>query len=67
MEPQWWAICIGQGDQLQQWEGPITIYGDGSGAESSNDPRLRRCGWSWVVNWSNSYYVRALAAYYGEQ
>eukprot|EP00973_Karenia_brevis_P084337 11704798-Karenia_brevis.AAC.1 len=46
MEPQWWANCIEQGDQLKEWEGPIIIFTDGSGGERSNYPTLRRCGWS---------------------
>eukprot|EP00973_Karenia_brevis_P059517 8286977-Karenia_brevis.AAC.1 len=29
--------------------------------------RLRRCGWAWIINRANSYYVRAPVAYYGEQ
>eukprot|EP00973_Karenia_brevis_P044755 6198784-Karenia_brevis.AAC.1 len=27
-EPYWSAICIAQGDQLQQWERPVIIYTD---------------------------------------
>eukprot|EP00973_Karenia_brevis_P063427 8816189-Karenia_brevis.AAC.1 len=31
-----------------------------------NFPRSRRCGWSWIINRANSYYVRAPVAYFGE-
>ena len=36
---------------LHKYEGAKThIYTDGSGGENTSDPRLRRCGWSWIIN-----------------
>eukprot|EP00973_Karenia_brevis_P055214 7677377-Karenia_brevis.AAC.1 len=65
METDWWANCLGHGDQVQDWEGPIIIHTDGSGGEHSNDPKLRRCGWAWMINKANSYHARAPVAYFG--
>eukprot|EP00973_Karenia_brevis_P042936 5944026-Karenia_brevis.AAC.1 len=31
MEAQWWANCIGHGDKLPEWEGPIAMFIDGCG------------------------------------
>eukprot|EP00973_Karenia_brevis_P093276 12416546-Karenia_brevis.AAC.1 len=33
IEPQWWAFCIGQGDQVQNWECPIKMFTDGVGGD----------------------------------
>eukprot|EP00973_Karenia_brevis_P042489 5882378-Karenia_brevis.AAC.1 len=41
-DPYWSAICLGQGDQLQNWLGPIMMYTDGSGGPPTQDLRLRR-------------------------
>ena len=27
----------------------LTIYTDGSGGSATHDPRMRRCGWAWVI------------------
>eukprot|EP00973_Karenia_brevis_P076101 10570650-Karenia_brevis.AAC.1 len=42
------------------------VYTDGSGSPPSADPRLRRCGWSWVVNSANGQHSNAPVASYGE-
>ena len=45
----------------------IHIYTDGSGGHYTSDPRLRRCGWAWIVNrhsWTGS---PALIAHYGQR
>eukprot|EP00973_Karenia_brevis_P030934 4266971-Karenia_brevis.AAC.1 len=44
----------------------MIVYTDGSGGPYSGDPRLRRCGWSWVVDAANGCYSYALVAHYGE-
>eukprot|EP00973_Karenia_brevis_P057769 8036103-Karenia_brevis.AAC.1 len=64
-EPYWGAYSLGQGNQLQGWQGHIVMYTDGSGGACSQDPRLRRCGWAWVVNCANAQYNIMLIAYYG--
>ena len=36
---------------LSMYDGDkVHIYTDGSGGEKTSDPRLRSCGWAWVVN-----------------
>eukprot|EP00973_Karenia_brevis_P011830 1605071-Karenia_brevis.AAC.1 len=39
---------------------------DGSGGTHSSDPRLRRCGWAWVLNSVNGGMGCALVGHYGE-
>ena len=46
-EPIEWEEPIGTGTQLTGKH--VTIYTDGSGGRSSNDPRIRRCGWAWCT------------------
>eukprot|EP00973_Karenia_brevis_P046089 6384569-Karenia_brevis.AAC.1 len=41
------------------------LYTDGSGGTHSRDPRLRRCGWAWVLNSANGSMGYA-PVYYGE-
>eukprot|EP00973_Karenia_brevis_P053822 7476570-Karenia_brevis.AAC.1 len=31
----------------------MDVYTDGSGGLNNSDPRLRRCGWAWVLNSAN--------------
>eukprot|EP00973_Karenia_brevis_P072942 10132038-Karenia_brevis.AAC.1 len=66
IEPYWSAYSIGQGGQPGTLAKPIIVYIDGSGGTHSADPRLRRCGWSWVVNAANGQYSYAHVAYYWE-
>eukprot|EP00973_Karenia_brevis_P006737 915281-Karenia_brevis.AAC.1 len=44
----------------------MQIYTDGSGGTHSGDPRLRRCGWAWVINSANGEMGHAPVGYYGE-
>eukprot|EP00973_Karenia_brevis_P089704 12399068-Karenia_brevis.AAC.1 len=43
----------------------MDIYTDGSGGERSADPRLRRCGWAWIINSSNGDKQFGPVAHYG--
>ena len=45
----------------------IHIYTDGSGGHYTSDPRLRRCGWAWVVNRYAWHGDPAFVAYYGQR
>ena len=45
----------------------IQIYTDGSGGANTSDPRLRRCGWAWVVNRYQRDAQPAFVAYYGQR
>eukprot|EP00959_Pyramimonas_sp_CCMP1952_P036935 772618-Pyramimonas_sp.AAC.1 len=40
--------AIDQGRLTPTGDGPLVIYGDGSGGERSGDDRYMRCGWAWV-------------------
>eukprot|EP00973_Karenia_brevis_P013001 1764966-Karenia_brevis.AAC.1 len=42
------------------------MFTDGSGGDYSQDPTLRRCGWSWIVDTASSYCVSSPVAYYGK-
>ena len=37
------------GARLSAATATITVFTDGSGGKNSSDPRLRRCGWAWVI------------------
>eukprot|EP00973_Karenia_brevis_P048939 6787627-Karenia_brevis.AAC.1 len=47
-EPRGTTVPLGSGSMLPRLE-YIKMYTDGSGGRNSNDPRIRRCGWAWVV------------------
>eukprot|EP00973_Karenia_brevis_P022443 3090175-Karenia_brevis.AAC.1 len=51
-EPYRSAYGSGLGQSF--WQGPMTIYTDGSGGPYSQDRRLKRCGRAWVVNSANA-------------
>eukprot|EP00973_Karenia_brevis_P017163 2357063-Karenia_brevis.AAC.1 len=42
------------------------MYTDGSVGTRSSDPRLRRCGWAWIINSSNGGIGHSPVAYHGE-
>eukprot|EP00973_Karenia_brevis_P015888 2174405-Karenia_brevis.AAC.1 len=48
--PSWSAHPVGQGANIAHWQCSVQFYTDGSGGTNSSDPRLRRCGWAWVLN-----------------
>eukprot|EP00973_Karenia_brevis_P066143 9194407-Karenia_brevis.AAC.1 len=66
IEPYWSAYPMGQGANIQHWEGAMQIHTDGSGGTHSGDPRLRRCGWAWVINSANGGMGYAPVGYHGE-
>ena len=37
------------GERLHAVGNTITVFIDGSGGKNTSDPRLRRCGWAWVI------------------
>eukprot|EP00973_Karenia_brevis_P044032 6099954-Karenia_brevis.AAC.1 len=51
---------------MGHWVGEVQVYTDGSGGERSVDPRLRRCGWAWIINSSNGDCSYSPVAYHGE-
>ena len=42
------------GDRLTVVGHTIIVFTDGSGGKNTNDPRLRRCGWAWVIPGTHS-------------
>eukprot|EP00973_Karenia_brevis_P051762 7190835-Karenia_brevis.AAC.1 len=66
IEPYFGACIIGAGSSISHWAGPPHIYTNGSGGSQNSDPRLRRCGWAWIINSQNGDYQSAPVAHDGE-
>ena len=49
VEPTTYMVVRPLGRPLQDMPRGITVYTDGSGGKNTSDPRLRRCGWAWVI------------------
>ena len=49
VDPPQYRVVTPLGQSLQEMPSSITVYTDGSGGKNSDDPRLRRCGWAWVI------------------
>eukprot|EP00973_Karenia_brevis_P031066 4285592-Karenia_brevis.AAC.1 len=65
IDPYCSACIIGAGSNISHWAGPLHIYTDGSGGTHNSDPRLRRCGWAWIINSKSGNMGNAPVAYYG--
>eukprot|EP00973_Karenia_brevis_P072872 10120207-Karenia_brevis.AAC.1 len=61
-------VCLWSGSWFRHghWVGEVQVYTDGLGGARNADPRLRRCGWAWIVNSSNGDKAFSPVAYHGE-
>ena len=43
------VTVVQHGERLARAQATIVVFTDGSGRKNTSDPRLRRCGWAWVI------------------
>ena len=53
IETPTYQVITPLGKILLEMPASIKVYTDGSGGKNTDDPRLRRCGWSWVIPGAN--------------
>ena len=49
VETPTYQVVTPLGRPLQDMPTEVVVYTDGSGGRNTDDPRLRRCGWAWVI------------------
>ena len=49
VETPTYQVITPLGRPLQEMPADVVVYTDGSGGKNTDDPRLRRCGWAWVI------------------
>ena len=49
VETPTYQVITPLGKSLQEMPAEVVVYIDGSGGKNTDDPRLRRCGWAWVI------------------
>ena len=49
VDPPTYMVVTPLGRPLKEGPGKIVVYTDGSGGLNTKDPRLRRCGWAWII------------------
>ena len=47
--PHTYVTVIQHGVRLQEASATIVVFTDGSFGKNISDPRLRRCGWAWII------------------
>ena len=43
------VTVLQHGERLANAPDTLAAFTDGSGGKNTSDPRLRRCGWAWVI------------------